>query len=209
MIIDLTKGYVPESYSESRDYRVFLRLLSTLFSVFRDNIRTIPSLYSADECPKEMLHLLAEMVGYDYVESRSVESNRMIIKYFPYMLRYRGSRIGIKTAAALSLNSMEEAPQYSLDSIIIDFDYDKGVIKIYYPQTDALSRDLIEAVRPVGCRLEMIPSFISKNTDEIDIKVDVFKEVESWTSSRTEVEKSKVGFGDTGSGSDKKEVETS
>lgn len=198
MMLDLTKGFVPEVYSESRDFRVFLRLLSALLSVFRDNINSVPSLYSSDDCPKEMLHLLAGMVGYNYVESRSIESNRMIIKYFPMMLRYRGSRSGIKIAAALSLNSLSEAPQYSLDSIIVEYDFDKAVIKIYYPQTDDLERDLIESVRPLGSRIELIPSFISNNTDELDIKIDIFKEEESWSSSRTEVEKSKVGLGDVG-----------
>lgn len=198
MILDLTKRYVPEVYSDSRDFRVFLRLLSVLLTVLRDNIGSIPSLYSSDDCPREMLHLLADMVGYNYVESRSVESNRMIIKYFPYMLRYRGSRIGIKIATALSLNTTGEAPKYSLDNIIVEYDFDKGLIRIYYPQTESIDRDLLEAVRPLGSRIEMIPSFISNNSDELDIKVDIFKEEEKWNDERTEVERSKVGFGDVG-----------
>lgn len=199
MILDLTKGYVPEVYSDSRDYRVFLRLASILLSVLRDNIGSVPSLYSADDCPEVMLSLLASMVGYSYDSSRSVESNRMIIKYFPLLLRNRGSKLGIKIAAALSLNSLNEAPQYSLSNIIIEFDYEKGLIKVYYPQADALCRDLIEVVRPIGLRIEMIPSFISNNTDEIRVFADLESEVEIWDKSRTEVEVSKVGFGDTGS----------
>lgn len=204
MILDLTKGYVPEVYSDSRDYRVFLRLASILMSVLRDNIGGVPTLYSADDCPETMLSLLASMVGYNYDSSRTIESNRMIIKYYPLLLRHRGSKLGIKIAAALSLNSLNEAPQYSLDNIIIEFDYEKGLIKVYYPQTDALSRDLIEAVRPVGLRIEMIPSFISNNTDELRVFADLESEVEAWDESRTSVEVSKVGFGDTGSGRYKK-----
>lgn len=199
MILDLTKGFVPEVYSDSRDYRVFLRLASVLLSVLRDNIGSIPSLYSADDCPESMLRLLAGMVGYKYDSLRTVESNRMIIKYFPLLLRNRGSKLGIKIAAALSLNSLNEVPQYSLDNIIVEYDYEKGLIKIYYPQTDALCQDLIEVVRPVGVRVEMIPSFISKNVDELRVLTDLESEVEAWNESRTNVEVSKVGFGDTGS----------
>lgn len=199
MILDLTKNFVPESYSDSRDYRVFLRLASILLSVLRDNISGTPLTYSAEDCPREMLSLLADMVGYKYVDSRDVESNRMIIKYFPHLIRYRGSRVGVKIAAALSINSMDEAPQNSLDSIIVEYDYENAIIKIYFPETDILSRDLIEAVRPAGSRVKTVPSSISKSTDEIDVRVDVVKEVKSWDDSRTGVEKSKVGFGDTGS----------
>lgn len=197
-MINLVKGYVPEVYSESRDYRVFLRLLSVLISVLKDKVDRVPTLYSSDECPKDLLYLLADMVGYSLDSSRTTQSNRMIISNYPVMLRNRGSRTGLKMAAALSLNSKSSSPSYSLDNILIEYDFDKGLIKIYYPSDEELDFDLIEAVRPVGSRIQYIASTIRKNTEEVDVKVDVFKDTDKWTKERTEVGKSKVGFGDTG-----------
>lgn len=197
-MINLVKGYVPEVYSESRDYRVFLRLLSVLISVLKDKVDRVPTLYSSDECPKDLLYLLADMVGYSLDSSRTTQSNRMIISNYPVMLRNRGSRTGLKMAAALSLNSKSSSPSYSLDNILIEYDFDKGLIKIYYPSDEELDFDLIEAVRPVGSRVQYIASTIRKNTEEVDVKVDVFKDTDKWTKERTEVGKSKVGFGDTG-----------
>lgn len=197
-MINLVKGYVPEVYSESRDYRVFLRLLSVLISVLKDKVDRVPTLYSSDECPKDLLYLLADMVGYNLDSSRTVQSNRMIVSNYPVMLRNRGSRTGLKMAAALSLNSKSASPSYSLDNILIEYDFDKGLIKIYYPSDEELDFDLIEAVRPIGSRIQYIASTIRKNTEEVDVKVDVFKDVDKWNKDRTEVGKSKVGFGDTG-----------
>lgn len=197
-MINLVKGYVPEVYSESRDYRVFLRLLSVLISVLKDKVDRVPTLYSSDECPKDLLYLLADMVGYSLDSSRTTQSNRMIISNYPVMLRNRGSRTGLKMAAALSLNSKSSSPSYSLDNILIEYDFDKGLIKIYYPSDEELDFDLIEAVRPVGSRIQYIASTIRKNTEEVDVKVDVFKDINKWSKERTEVGKSKVGFGDTG-----------
>lgn len=197
-MINLVKGYVPEVYSESRDYRVFLRLLSVLISVLKDKVDRVPTLYSSDECPKDLLYLLADMVGYSLDSSRTTQSNRMIISNYPVMLRNRGSRTGLKMAAALSLNSKSSSPSYSLDNILIEYDFDKGLIKIYYPSDEELDFDLIEAVRPVGSRIQYIASTIRKNTEEVDVKVDVFKDTDKWSKERTEVGKSKVGFGDTG-----------
>lgn len=197
-MINLVKGYVPEVYSESRDYRVFLRLLSVLISVLKDKVDRVPTLYSSNECPKDLLYLLADMVGYSLDSSRTTQSNRMIISNYPVMLRNRGSRTGLKMAAALSLNSKSSSPSYSLDNILIEYDFDKGLIKIYYPSDEELDFDLIEAVRPVGSRIQYIASTIRKNTEEVDVKVDVFKDTDKWSKERTEVGKSKVGFGDTG-----------
>lgn len=200
MIFKINKGFVPETYYESRDYRVFLKLLGVLVSVMKSNIDSFPSLYSPDDCPDNMVNLLASMVGYKYNSSLSVEDNRIIIKYFPYMIRYRGSEEGIKLATALSLNTSEDASEaYTLDNIIIEYDYNYGLIKIFYPHTDLLRRDLIEAVRPVGSFVKLIPSSISDNTDELDVKATVKVEVEKYDTRREKVDESKVGFGNTDS----------
>lgn len=203
MIFNLRQGYVPESYYESRDYRVFLKLLGVLVSVFKGNIDSLPSLYSPEDCQDNLLQLLAGMVGYRYNSGLTIDDNRIIIKYFPYMIRYRGSEEGIKLAMALTLNTSDNASEsYTLDNIVVEFDFDTGMIKIYYPDIDNIRKDLIEVVRPVGSFIKLIPSSISDNTDELDVKATVRAEVEEYDKRRSKVDKSKVGFGDTGSESE-------
>lgn len=188
-------GYAPEVYRESRDYRVLLKLIGIVVSVFKTNIDTMPDLYSPKNCPDHLLNLLANMVGYNYNDSIKIEDNRLIIKYFPYMIRRRGSRQGIKLATALTLNTTNStSSSYSLDNIIIEYDFDTGMIKIYYPGDDELRRDLIEAVRPVGSFIYFVPSDISINVDEIDVKATTKAEVEKYNTDREKVSKSKVNF---------------
>lgn len=198
MIFRMRQGYVPEAYYESRDYRVFLKLLSLVVSVAKNNIDSFPSLYSPDDCPEHMLPLLASMVGYEYDSSLLIDDNRTIIKYFPYLIRYRGSEEGIKLATALSLNTSGNGNNvYTLDNIVVEFDYETGLIKIYYPQTDLLSKKLLEVVRPVGSFIKLIPSSVSKNTDELDVKASVSLNLDSYDERRYQVGESTVGFGDT------------
>lgn len=199
MIFKLNQGgYVPESYRDSRDFRVFLKLLEVLTSVTKSNIDSLVSLYSPADCPDNLLPLLADMLGYEYDSGLSVESSRTILKYFPYLIRYRGSEEGIKLATALSLNTSSSASQaYTLDSILVEFDYDTGLIKIYFPHTDLFNKDLLEVVRPVGSFIKFIPSTTSDNLDELDVKATVRAEVDSYDKNRYQVEESQVGFSDT------------
>lgn len=194
MIFDLSKGYVPESYSESRDYRVFLKLLGILLTVYKDNTDSLVSLYSSDDCPADLLPNLAHTVGYRYDDSLSVENNRIIIKYYPYLIRNRGSEEGIKLATALSLNtSISASSAYSVDSIVVDIDYTLGRIKVYYPHTNLIKQELIEVVRPAGMSVELVPSAIGSVTDIVDVRAHVKYESGKYNPDRGDVG-SQVGF---------------
>lgn len=207
MVFDLTKNYVPESYVSSRDYRVFLRMLGVLLTVFKDNIDSFVSLYSAEDCPDGMLPLLADMVGYKYDEGFSVENNRILIKYFPYLLRNRGSEYGIKLATALSLNtSVSAGYAYSVDNIVVLYDRPTGLIRIFYPYTELINMDLIEVVRPVGTRIELVPSSISQTTEEFDLNAIVRARIKEYFDGEPTVGRTKVGF-DVVSHNAKKEVD--
>lgn len=198
MIFSMEQGYVPESYYESRDYRVFLKLFGAVASVFKSNIDSFPGLYDPDNCPDNLLPLLANLVGYDYNDGVTIEGNRTIIKYFPYLIRYRGSEEGIKLAVVLTANTTPGIDgEYTLDNIIVEFDYETGLIKIYCPSKEPLRKDLLEVVRPVGTFIEMISPFISRNTEEFDIKTTVRARVEEYDKDREKVDRSKVGFGNT------------
>lgn len=199
MIVRLDKNYTPEVYRESRDFRVFLKLLGIVISVCKSNIDSLPDLYSPDNCPSQLLRYLCSMVGRTYDSDLSVDSNREIIKNYPYMIRLRGSTSGIKLASAVSLNTSTDSNKiYNLDSVIVEYEEETGLIKIYYPYTEELNKKLIEVVRPVGSVISFIPSFISNNNDELDVKVVSRYDSDKYDRPlRVDVDKSQVGLGNT------------
>lgn len=161
MIFDLTKGFVPEAYSSSRDYKVFLRLLGIVCTVLKYNTDHLSDLYDADKCPSQLLPLLATMVGYEYDSSLSEKFNRAIIKAYPTLIKNKGSIRGLEMATALSLNTnMSENAPRSLDQVWVSMDdKDTGEIMIYYPSSiTELNKQLIEVVRPAGTVINYVPA---------------------------------------------------
>lgn len=194
MIFNLTKHYVPEVYSDSRDFRVFLRMVEILATVIKYNADHYPDLYDPSNCPDNLLENLADLVGYkDYDEGLKLSENRIIIKYFPYLIRNRGSELGIKLASALSLNTYNDPDEiFTLDDLYLDFNYDKGIIYIYYPREAEIRKSLIEVVRPVGMTVIMIPADSVESNDELDINSKLrFYE---WSKKHSTVKNSQVGF---------------
>lgn len=167
-----SRKFVPEAYSESRDYQVFLKLLDLLIDAIKLDIDTFVNLINPDKCPNHMLPLLASYVGYKYDYNESYDTNRMIIKYFPYLIRNRGSEIGIRLATALSVNSVGKLNDIELLSMFrIEYKRKENKINIYvyYPRYLSKIRDLLEVVRPAGVLLELIPADLITTIDKVDI----------------------------------------
>lgn len=167
-----SRKFVPEAYSESRDYQVFLKLLDLLIDAIKLDIDTFVNLINPDKCPNHMLPLLASYVGYKYDYNETYDTNRMIIKYFPYLIRNRGSEIGIRLATALSVNSVGKLNDIELLSMFrIEYKRKENKINIYvyYPRYLSKIRDLLEVVRPAGVLLELIPADLITTIDKVDI----------------------------------------
>lgn len=174
MIFDLTRQYVPESYVDSRDYRVFLRQLNILLTSLKYNIDHTIDLYDADNCPDQLLDLLASMVGYVVNEDISIKNRRKIIKSFPYICRNRGSLNGLTLAVILSMNICADSNQYfSEDNIDISVtDIENGIITVYYPDSvrDLINWSLVEYVRPVGMSIRYKSANVSSSSEELYLR---------------------------------------
>ncbi len=156
---------VPEIYRESRDFRVFLKLLDIVINTCKYDIDEWTSLYDPLTCKKEFLPLLADFLGYRYDNSLSVIENRIIMSEFNTMIKNKGSEIGLRLAAALSMNAqlMNDPTSEAyikavsqLQFLEMFYDYDRGIIRIYYSEDLSKVRDLFKYVRPVGSFLELI-----------------------------------------------------
>lgn len=171
------RKYVPDYYERSRDYQVFLKLLDLIINACKADIDFFTDLLSADACKARMLPLLANYVGYSYDYEEKVKTNRVIIKNYPTLLRNRGSITGIRMAVAISMCQLEDVEDesiYQLFNVSYDTTYDNhgrevNCIRIYLFQEAYLSKlyDLIEAVRPAGTDVEIIPSIPIQSAETI------------------------------------------
>ena len=156
---------VPEIYRESRDFRVFLKLLDIVINSCKYDIANWTTLYDPLQCPENFLPLLADFIGYRYDTSLSVTENRVIMSEFNTMIKNKGSEIGLRLAAALSMNAQLASDPMSkeyiravsqLQFLELFYDYDTGIIRIYYPRDLTKIRDIFKYVRPVGSFIELI-----------------------------------------------------
>lgn len=196
-----SKTMVPKIYSRSRDYQALLKILDLLICVVKADVDNFVLLLDPMRCPAKMLPLLASYVGYDYDSKESYYTNRLIIKYYPMLIRNRGSEIGIKLATALSVNAVGEFDDLQMLSMFhIDYVEKEGKINIYiyYPNYLSKIRDLIEVVRPAGVRCELIPAEPINAIERINISDfwDAYRENYP-NSDRYKIgDKNRVGFGE-------------
>lgn len=167
-----SKDYIPWVLRQSRDVRAYCKLIDLLINDFKTDTDNWINLLDFNSCPDKLLPLLASYVGYKYDYSESYDSNRLIIKHYPEMIRNRGSEIGLSLATALSVNmlnaidSIEALSMFRIEYVKSDTRID---IYIFFPSNLSKIRDLIEVVRPAGCGLQLIPAELIQTIDGIEI----------------------------------------
>ena len=193
-----SKQFIPTVLRQSRDMQAFCKIFDLLINNIKTNTDYWANLVDFDGCPDHLLPLLASYVGYKYDPSESYDTNRLIIKNYPIMIRNRGSKIGISLAAALSVNALGDIDKIeALSMFNIEKVEKENKIKIYifFPSNLKKIRDLLEVVRPAGCGMELVSSEVIQTIDGIKIH-----SYETYTKSRydkvryTVTDKDKVGF---------------
>lgn len=167
-----SKNFIPEVLRQSRDMQAICKVLDLLINSFKTNVDYWVSLIDFDTCPDNLLPLLASYVGYKYDYTESYDTNRLIIKHYPEMIRNRGSKVGLSLATALSVNALGEIDKLeALAMFRIDPVPSESGIKIYifFPSNLSKIRDLLEVVRPAGCGLELVAADVIQTLDGIEI----------------------------------------
>lgn len=168
---------VPLIYTTSRDYQALLKLLDIVVNVAKNDIDNLISCLNADKCPSKYLPLLASYVGYDYDYSLTYDANRLIIKYYPELIRNRGNERGMLLACAIVLNISGVLEQAGDVSNYVNLVYSNNAnneveLNIYISKT-ALAPTLfklIEVVRPAGLSVVTHPSLTVKSDDKVYIE---------------------------------------
>lgn len=107
---------VPDIYAQSWDLRTLCRIFDSQFDVLEYYTNHILDCYSPEHCQEHLLPELAEHIGFDYNEFKTVMYNRVVLKHFiRNLIRYRGSMRGIANAAAIDIRYRQVYAQQFLN----------------------------------------------------------------------------------------------
>lgn len=156
---------VPEVYTESQDFRLFLKWFDYALTKTQYDITNFMDLYDPLRCPKDLLWMLGDTMGYQYDDRLCAAFNRFAMLFFMSMIRYKGSKTGVTIAAEVNLkqkdiNAYGEENQINYDrledtsipvnSVYVESNVDDGYIDVVYFTDETPIDSCIEYVRPLG-----------------------------------------------------------
>ena len=156
---------VPDCYKESADFRFFLKWFDYALTKTQYDTSNMMDLYDALRCPKDLLWLLGDTMGYQYDDRLCAAFNRFAMLYFMSLIKYKGSKTGVTLAAEVNLkqkdiNAYGEENQINYDrledtsipvnSVYVDSNVEDGYINVVYFTDEKPIDSCIEYVRPLG-----------------------------------------------------------
>lgn len=163
--MELTSVSVPSIYLSSPDFKFFRDWFVNSLTKIHYDTEHFFDLYDALKCPKELLWLLADTMGFKFDDRLPVAYNRLVLLYFMTMIRNRGSRDGVALAAEVNLaqfplldagsvkeilyNRLED-PSIPVNSVYVQPHTSEGYIEVIYFSTQIPVDACIEYVRPLG-----------------------------------------------------------
>lgn len=107
-----SENMIPKAYMQSSDMRTMCRIFDLEYNLLKYYTDRILDCYSPEHCQEHLLPELATHIGFDYQERKTVMYNRIVLKHFIRdLIRYRGSRTGIRNAAAIDIRYRQVFPK--------------------------------------------------------------------------------------------------
>lgn len=156
---------IPEVYRQSQDFRFFLEWFNLALTPITTNTENFYDNYDPLRCPKELLWLLGDTMGYKYDDRVPPAFNRLVMLYFMSMIRNKGSKDGVTLAAEVNLaqkaimndgdvnpilNNRLEDTSIPVNSVYVQSFTQQGYIDIVYFSTEAPVDTCLEYTRPLG-----------------------------------------------------------
>lgn len=158
---------IPDCYLESSDFRFFLKWVTEALYKLKYDLDAFFDLYDPLRCPKDLLWMLADTMGFKYDDRLPTAYNRLVLLYFMSMIRYKGSRNGVLLAANVNLTQYdvtdyqkESGDDIDLDrlnftnirvnSAYVNVNRESGYIDVVYYSAEKPIDACIEYVRPIG-----------------------------------------------------------
>jgi len=156
---------VPEIYKKSADFRFFLKWFEYALTKLQYDITNTADLYDALRCPKDLLWMLGDTMGYQYDDRLCAAFNRFVMLYFMSMIKYKGSQLGVTLAAEVNLKQKDinaygeeneilynrlEDTSIPNNSVYVESNVDSGYINVIYFTDEKPIDTCVEYVRPLG-----------------------------------------------------------
>lgn len=157
MAIIRTKNNVPQVYvSESRDFQLFTRVLDFVQNSLKYDIDAMLNSLSTRDIAENYLEHLQSKLGFFTSRHYDDETLRKVLSAMPYIIRNKGSELGIAMCVNTFLNIVGFRKGYTLSIYNNDDIYNYTVrvgIEGSEINTDIL-RDMLSYVIPTGYVLE-------------------------------------------------------
>lgn len=185
---------VPEIYKkDSRDFQLFCKLLELVVNSVNYNATNISNVTDPIKCQNSMLDLLCTMFNYQPKYEPTDEDLRTILSNYSYLIRHRGSILGIKQAISMALKLNNKSGDYryahtnmvnsSLQPITRAYDNngvkqmdDKNSFKISVGVTDEVNthflKEFIDVVKPIGYIVNIEQIKMAGNTSKVGVIID-------------------------------------
>lgn len=156
---------VPEVFLSSSDFRFFLKWFDYALTKTQYDTSNMMDLYDPLRCPKDLLWLLGDTMGYQYDDRLCSAFNRFAMLFFMSLIKYKGSKTGVTLAAEVNLkqkdiNKYGEENQINYDrledtsipvnSVYVGSNVEDGYIDVVYFTDEKPIDSCIEYVRPLG-----------------------------------------------------------
>lgn len=156
---------VPEIYKESADFRFFLKWFDYALTKTQYDTNNLMDLYDPLRCPKDLLWMLGDTMGYQYDDRLCAAFNRFAMLFFMSMIKYKGSKTGVTLAAEVNLKQKDidaygeendinydrlEDTSIPVNSVYVEPNVDAGYIDVVYFTDETPVDSCIEYVRPLG-----------------------------------------------------------
>ena len=157
---------VPDVYKrESSDFRFFLKWFEEALQKVKYDHEHAFDLYDPLRCPRQLLWMLADTMGYKYDDRLPPSFCRLVLLYFMSMIRLKGSKNGVMLAAEVNLAQFSlleygkekeilydrlEDTSVPVNSVSVIQHVDDGYIDVVYFSDKKPIDACIEYVRPLG-----------------------------------------------------------
>lgn len=157
----------PYCIEQSRDFQLFCRLFDTITNSIRFDTQSMLNTLTVSKANDRMLELYATRVGFS--SSIDIDANvlRYILAAFPYIIKNKGTKIGIEQCIYTILKAENSTEPPFVDIINKAYDSETGiysdsdsyVINIYTPIrlfNEAALRELLKYIIPAGYKYNII-----------------------------------------------------
>lgn len=151
------------------DYAIIVALLAMLLRSVDFKVDEIYKQTNIETADEYYLRLLADVIGYTWIEYISLDANRKRLMSFQYLKKYRGSMLAIRNLVKSSVDTDSFDNNININIYEGSHPYEKNVpghiITVVVPEGFEVARFDLEDVRPAGTLIHFLFKIILKIED--------------------------------------------